>query len=474
MPSELDPLLPKNKPAPEITQDGDLPDEQYEYHGQDHEPQSSRRLNLNRISIIFVAFSSLFFLAAILVPGGLTSRWQDPEPPKDATTVEERANQILSETPLIDGHNDLAITIRFTYDNHIYDSNFTEPFEKGGFVSHVDLPRLTQGKVGGSFWSAFWLCPKNGTDFSDEAYAPVIHGTLLQIDLLKRLQAAYPTTFSPPPNSSSALSFFKTGHLISPLAIEGLHQIGNSISNLRLYHSLGVRYSTLTWNCHNPYADAAVISNTDTGESVASKPYWGGVSKRGQDVIKEMNRLGMIVDLAHVSKDTMLDVLGGRPERWNGSAAPIIFSHSSAYAICPHPRNVPDDVLQLVKKTDSLVMVNFSPDFVSCVESDSPSGMPDFYPPNSTLAHVVRHITHIGHLIGYDHVGLGSDFDGIESTPAGLEDVSKFPDLVAEMLRQGVSDEDAGKVVGGNLLRVWAAVDKVALQLQAEIQPVED
>ena len=173
----------------------------------------------------------------------------------------------------------------------------------------------------------------------------------------------------------------------------------------------------------------------------------------------------MLVDLAHVSKDTMLDVLGGRPEKWTGSAAPVLFSHSSAYGLCPHPRNVPDDILKLVKKTNSVVMVNFSPEFISCVPSNSSTGIPEAYPPNSTLHQVARHIIYIGSLIGYHHVGLGSDFDGIFSTPEGLDDVSKFPDLVAELLKSGVTDEDAAKVVGANVLRVWADADKVALKM---------
>jgi membrane dipeptidase len=295
-----------------------------------------------------------------------------------------------------------------------------------------------------------------------------------QIDLLVRLQAAYPDVFSAPPNSSTALGAFRNGKIISPIAIEGLHQIGNSATNLRNYHSLGVRYATLTHNCHNKYADAALVE--ESGHVVVAKPLWGGVSPAGRDLIKEMNRLGMIVDLAHVSHDTQHDVLGGVDGEWDGSAAPPIFSHSSAYAICPHPRNVQDDILQLVKMRNSVVMVNFSPDFISCTaNSSSESGLPDFYPANSTLQHVVEHITYIGNLIGYDHVGLGSDFDGIPNVPEGLEDVSKFPELVTEMLKKGVSDVDAAKVVGGNLLRVWNEVDKVALNMQAAgVKPLED
>jgi len=270
------------------------------------------------------------------------------------------------------------------------------------------------------------------------------------------------------------VSAFQSGQLISPLAIEGLHQIGNSLSNLRNYFDLGVRYATLTHNCHNKYADAA-LADLPGGGVAKAKPYWGGISTDGRALIHEMNRMGMIVDLAHVSSDTMRDVLGAGNGGWSGSAAPIIFSHSSVYALCPHPRNVPDDILQLVKERNSVVMINFSPDFVSCVAADNENGLPDFYPPNSTLAHVVEHIKHIGNLIGYDHVGLGSDFDGIPATPKGLEDVSKFPDLVAEMLKQNISDKDAAKVVGGNLLRVWADVDAVASKLQASGEvPLED
>ncbi|RJE23944.1 Dipeptidase [Aspergillus sclerotialis] len=388
-------------------------------------------------------------------------------------SIEDRVDKILSETPLIDGHDDLPYLIRMGYNNHIYGKNFTGPFEHGNFANHVDIPRLREGKVGGTFWSVFVPCPKDGMDFSDENYAASIRQTMEQVDLVSRLQDAYPDTFSAPPNGTTAMEAFKAGKIISPLGIEGLHSIGNSLAHLRDFYKLGVSYATLTHNCHNKYADAAVVEGPD-GNSIKSKPQWNGVSPAGKDLVHEMNRLGMIVDLAHVSSETMRHVLGGKDD-WTGSRAPIIFSHSSAYAICPHPRNVPDDVLQLVKERNSLVMVNFYPGFVSCKASDKADGMPEQDPDHATMEHVADHIMYIGKLIGFDHVGLGSDFDGVESVPKGLEDVSKFPDLIAELLKRGVSDEDASKVVGGNLLRVWKDVDNVALQMQAEgVLPVED
>ena len=234
-----------------------------------------------------------------------------------------------------------------------------------------------------------------------------------------------------------------------------------------------MKYVTLTHNCHNAFADAALVSRS--GTLVASTPYWGGLSPRGVLVVQEMNRLGMLVDISHVSKDTMIDVLGGNSAKTAGSASPVMFSHSSAFTLCPHPRNVADDVLELVKKTRSIVMVNFSPDFISCIPSDSSTGIPDFYAANSTLHQVARHVVHIGQKIGYDHVGLGSDFDGIFEVPGGLENVSKFPDLIAELLRMGVSDGDVAKLVGLNVLRVWGEAEKTGERMREEgVLPLED
>ena len=323
------------------------------------------------------------------------------------------------------------------------------------------------------FFSAWVPCPEDGLDFSDAAYAPFVKATLEQIDLFHRLSAKYPRQFTPAGTAVKGETNWRHGKLISPLIIEGLHQIGNSLATLRLYHKLGVRYATLTWNCHNKYADAAVVSVD--GENRASKPYHDGVSKAGHDLILEMNRLGMMVDLSHVSVDTMRDVLGGAPEKgWNGSMAPPIFSHSSVKALCPHPRNVPDDILQLVKRRNSVVMINFAPDFISCKDVDSRTGLPEFVNRTNTIERVAEHVMYVGELIGYDHVGLGSDFDGIPNTPRGLEDVSKFPDLINLLLKNGVSEADAAKIAGRNLLRVWHEVDTVAARLQREVGPIED
>ncbi len=300
-----------------------------------------------------------------------------------------------------------------------------------------------------------------------------MRATLDQLDLFHRLGKRYPQLFTPSTNSADAIHAFKSGRLISPAAIEGLHQIGNSASTLRNYHRLGVRYATLTWNCHNAYADAALTLDA-SGKPAVATPLWHGLSPAGRALVREMNRLGMLVDLSHTSADTMRDVLGADPEREPASRAPPIFSHSSAYALCPHPRNVPDDVLRLVRRRGGLVMVNFTPEFVACVPGNGTGGLPEPDPENATLEQVARHVMYIGDLIGYDHVGLGSDFDGMMEGPKGLEDVSRFPDLVAELLRRGVSDADAGKVVGGNLLRVWHHVDRVAAELDVKILPLED
>ena len=493
MPSEYDPLLPANPPAPEIHGSGysqakeAAPDRIFQeqqftrrnwQEGREEEEDededdarsfSTTRSALSRFGSIFTL---VIFFALVLVlvrPIGIPPPASSPKRP---ATIGERASAILDQTPLIDGHNDLAIFIRGAYKNKLHGA-FKDKFTNGGLEADVDLPRLHKGQAGGAFWSAFVVCPENASnDFSDESYGSAVAHTLSQIDLIRRLQSQYPNKFTPATSSlSTALSnFHATKSLISPISIEGLHQIPQSapLSTLRLYHALGVRAATLTWNCHNAFADAALISSRDG--TVVAGYHRGGLTSAGRDVILEMNRLGILVDISHTSYWTQKAVLS------NGtSKSPVIFSHSSAFAICQHPRNVEDDILDLVKATKSLVMINFSPGFISCLPPPNSSVLPEFYEKNNTIQQVAKHIVYVGDRIGYDYVGLGSDFDGMgDLTPRGLEGVDKYPALVAELLKVGVTDKDAAKVVGGNLLRVWRDAEAVAQALQGKILEGED
>jgi membrane dipeptidase len=484
-PRELDPLLPQNEPAPEISGYGtksytsyhasirhDAPPA-YESAEEDEDNvggQSVAQRALSSLAGIFTVVVFFAFIALMLSP----SDWQPrPPPPPGHNKIEERVERILHDTPLFDGHNDLAILIRGAYKNKIHDATFKKGFEDGGLYGDVDLPRLRKGRAGGAFWSAFVVCPENaGDDFSDAEYSGAVAHTLSQIDLLHRLQAQYPDDFTPAGSKveEALKQFHKTRSMLSPISIEGLHQIPQSapLSTLRLYYLLGVRAATLTWNCHNAFADAALIWNAN--QTVVAPYHRGGLTSAGREVITEMNRLGMLVDLSHTSYWTQKAVLS------NGtSAAPVIYSHSSAFALCQHPRNVHDDILELVKQTKSLVMVNFSPGFISCSPPADASTLPEFDEKNNTVHQVARHVVYIGEKIGYDYVGLGSDFDGMgDLTPRGLEGVDKYPALIAELLVMGVSDEDARKVAGENLLRVWRKAEEVSEKLQKKDHEGED
>ncbi len=492
MSSEADPLLPRDPPAPEISgygfskpkasvkanyeagfpsyrhDNGQVEDEEDD----DTNSITSSKSALSTICGIFTIVVLFAFVASIALPrgasGGNGQPSPEPVPRHPSSSINQRVDEILKGTPLIDGHNDLAIFLRFAYKNQIHTSKFRDKFEKGGMEMHVDLPRLRKGKVGGALWSAFVPCPVNASyDFSDSVYGQSVSTTLSQIDLIRRIQLSYPDTFIPAISSlTDALYLFHQNRsLVSPISIEGLHQIPQTspFSTLRLYHSLGVRAATLTWNCHNAFADAALIPSNDTGKTIPAPPYRNGLTAAGRQVIKEMNRLGILVDLSHTSYWTQKAVLSNKT-----SLAPVIFSHSSAFTICPHPRNVHDDILDLVKATNSIVMINFTPEFISCLPPPNSSVLPELYPKNNTLHQIARHVIYVSERIGYDHVGFGSDFDGTFLTPEGMDGVDKFPDLVAELLRMGVSDEDAAKVVGGNILRVWQAAEDVSKKMHED------
>src|SRR3989454_1333645 len=371
----------------------------------------------------------------------------------------DSAVRILRSVPLIDGHNDIPDAIR---EHGGLDSvNFAVPQPK----LMTDIPRLRAGAVGAQFWAAYVpVTPLHGGEH------PGVYA-LEQIDLIHRLCGKYPQTFAIALTAAQVQANFARGRISCLIGIEGGHAIENSLGALRMFYALGVRYMTLThWETID-WADAA----TDSAKH-------GGLTPFGEDVVREMNRLGMLVDLSHVSDSTMIDAL-------RVSRAPVIFSHSSARALDSHVRNVPDSILRLLARNGGVVMTNFAPDYVSealraygdtisqgiarlraaSLDStairDSVRAWRD-RAPKATLAQVAGHMEHLRQGAGVDHVGLGSDFDGISSVPVGLEDVSKFPDLIAELLRRRWTATDVRKVAGLNILRVMRGAEAVATQMQ--------
>jgi membrane dipeptidase len=398
-----------------------------------------------------------------------------------AEDYQHRVDQVLLQTPLIDGHNDLPWEIRERFKSDVAAVNLAAdtrhlPVEEGQAALMTDIPRLRAGHVGAQFWSV-WI-PVSTQGFE------AVQMTLEQIDLVKRMSAQYPADFAMAYSAADIRRIHKSRKIASLIGIEGGHQINNSLAVLRQMYDAGARYMTLTHSSNTAWADSA----TDT-------PAHHGLTPFGVEVVKEMNRLGMLVDLSHVSADTMRDALAA-------SQAPVIFSHSSARALDDHPRNVSDDVLRAVTANGGVVMVNFAPPYVSTARNhweadhaaertrfNSPPfaglyiGQPERakvalaeweaqHPrPVTTLAQVADHVEHIRQVAGVDHVGLGSDFDGIPDAPIGLEGVDRYPALLQELMRRGWSDADIAKLAGGNLLRALGTAEQVSLRLQGATQP---
>jgi len=398
-----------------------------------------------------------------------------------AEDYEHRVDQVLLQTPLIDGHNDLPWEIRERFKSDVTALNLAAgtshlPLEAGQAALMTDIPRLRAGHVGAQFWSV-WI-PVSAQGFE------AVQMTLEQIDLVKRMTAQYPADFAMAYSAADIRRIHKSHKIASLIGIEGGHQINNSLAVLRQMYDAGARYMTLTHSSNTSWADSA----TDT-------PAHHGLTPFGVEVVREMNRIGMLVDLSHVSPDTMKAALAA-------TQAPVIFSHSSARALVDHPRNVPDDVLRAVAANGGVVMVNFAPPYVSADRNrweadhaaertrfDSPPfaglyiGQPERakaaltaweaqHPkPVTTLAQVADHVEHIRQVAGVDHVGLGSDFDGIPDAPVGLEGVDRYPALLEELMRRGWSDSDIAKLAGENLLRTLAAAEQVSLRLQGASKP---
>jgi membrane dipeptidase len=416
-----------------------------------------------------LAAAGALALAASLF-GPAAAQTAPASPPPAASAADEalltRARRIHARAPLVDGHNDLPWMLRELAGGDLARMDPDGPLP----ALHTDVARLRAGGVGGVFWAA---------------YVPVDYETggaarfaMEQIDLIHRMTARSP-------GMETALTardverIHRRGKVASLIGIEGGHAIENSLGTLRQFHALGVRYLTLTHANTLPWADAA----TDSARH-------GGLTRFGEEVVREMNRLGMLVDLSHVSPETMRDAL-------RVSEAPVIFSHSSARALADHPRNVPDDVLALLRDNGGVVMVNFYSGFVepsaAAIAREGPyvqrrlraehpgdtATVARLYGewraqhplPRGTVATLADHVEHVAKVAGIDHVGLGSDFDGVGSLPEGMDDVSRYPVLTAELLRRGHSDADVRKIIGGNVLRVMRRAEEVAARLQRERVP---
>lgn len=384
----------------------------------------------------------------------------------------QQAIEILESVPLFDGHNDAPWQYRnrVGYKFSALDFYDTTQFEN---PMHTDIPRLKEGRVGAQWWSVYVSA------FIPEPEA--VKQTMEQIDFVHRMANRYPDEFEMAYTAADVERIFSEGKIASMIGMEGGHSINNSLATLRMFYDLGARYMTITHGRTLDWADAA-----------GDEPKHGGLTEFGEEVIREMNRLGMMVDLSHVTPETMKDAI-------RVSQAPVMFSHSNARAISGHPRNVPDDVLQLLPDNGGLVMVTFVESFTSeelrrwyAARNGFRAEMESLYPgqpeevaqkmeewfaeneqPKSTLEQVADHIDHIRDQIGVDYIGIGGDYDGVSSLPLGLEDVSTYPDLFAELLRRGYTEEELKKIAGLNMLRVLKEAEEVSAMLREEWEPSE-
>jgi len=384
--------------------------------------------------------------AAVLVSIILGVAIGVPVSKRNAESDLERATRILTESPLIDGHNDLPwqyfTNIKNQIDKVNLEDNIKDSWKNppSKIPSQTDIPRLRQGRVGAQFWAAYVSCRTERRD--------AVRNTLQQIDIVKRFVKKYPQTFQFVRSAQEIRDAFKDGKIGSLIGVEGGHSIDSDLATLRMFYELGVRYMTITHSCNTPWADNWLVESGDH-PSIAN-----GLTEFGKNVIREMNRMGMLVDLSHVSFKTMTDTL-------DEAQAPVIYSHSSAYALCNSTRNVPDDILKRVKDNGGVVMVNFYTSYISCNQS------------YATLDQVADHIEYIRDTSSIDNVGIGADYDGVSYLPEGLEDVSTFPDLFAELVRRGWSDEDLKKLAGENLLRVLEKAEEFR-DSQADAEPIDD
>ncbi|RZI99573.1 MAG: membrane dipeptidase [Brevundimonas sp.] len=399
-------------------------------------------------------------VAAVLVAGPVLAQTPD-------AVGEARVRRILERTPLIDGHNDLPWALREKHGNDPYAVDLSADLDASTDL-HTDIPRLRTGGVGGQFWSVYVPATLTPTEAARETFE--------QIDTVKRIVAAHPDTFELATTAADVERIHRRGRIASLIGMEGGYSIDDSLGLLREFFDAGARYMTLTHSKTTSWADSA----TDA-------PKWGGLSPFGEQVVREMNRLGMMVDLSHVSEETMLDAM-------RVSDAPVIFSHSSARAVTGHARNVPDNVLGMMPEDGGVVMVTFVPGFVSetvrawnagraaedarlkslnpgnpqAVTAGLAAWQAAHLIPHAGIADVVAHIQHVRDVAGIDHVGLGGDFDGVDALPDGITGVDAYPRILAALMANGWTEADIRKLAGENVLRVMRAVDAVAESKKGE------
>ena len=406
--------------------------------------------------LVLFALAFVPLCVALSAAAGEKARQRPGKRPPVVLT--DAALKIHREALVIDGHNDLPWRLREKKTQVLRKIDLTQPQKD----MHTDIPRLRKGGLGAQFWSAYVPAgtAKKGT---------AVRQTLEQIDVIFRMVETYPDTFAMAYSADDVKRLRREGKIASLIGVEGGHSIDNSLGVLRMLYALGVRYMTLTHS-----------ETLDWADSATDKPKNNGLTEFGKNVVREMNALGMLVDLSHVSPEVMRQAIAV-------SKAPIIFSHSSAFALAPHARNVPDDVLKLVKENGGVVMVNFFPGFITPEGARASKEIFGEYRrlkekikdekelelawnqwkkehpmPTGSVHTVVDHIEHIIKVAGIDHVGLGSDYDGIGSVPKQLEDVSCYPNITQELLNRGYKKEEIHKILGGNLLRVFRAAEKVA------------
>ncbi len=378
---------------------------------------------------VLLAVVALAFAAPML----MTLQAQTPDP------LMARARRLLKEAPIIDGHNDYpwAVREKGKLDVDAFDLRKPQP------ALMTDFARLRAGGVGGQFWSVY--VPG---DIQKASNISPITATLEQIDIVHRMIAKYPDTLELALTADDIVRIQKSGKIASLIGMEGGHSIDGSVGVLRDMYRLGARYMTLTHNVTLSWADSAMDA-----------PVAHGLTPLGESILREMNRLGMLIDLSHVSAEVMQVAL-------NVSAAPVIFSHSNTRAVSDVPRNVPDNILQQIPKNGGIVMVTFVPSFTSQEVADYGKKDAEYqktHPaPHATVAQVADHIDHIKTIAGIDHIGIGADFDGIEAVIPGLEDTSKYPNLIVELLKRGYTDAEIRKITNENILRVLRGAEAVA------------